>query len=256
MKYTVKKINDYTYAFNDDLFCTVYLIIGDNKVLLIDAGIAENTDSLLNNVRKITDKDIIVALTHSHYDHIGHLNEFDSFYVSYLEMDNIIKNNLDSKAILLTNNNIFDLGGIKVKAIITPGHTKGSTIFIDENAKIAYTGDQFGSGCGVWMQVDAATSLSTYIENIDCFLNYLSSYDFDLSNWVLYGGHLGQETTGRLGYNPLNIEMIKNLKVLSGKLINNEVELLDSNAKMYCNEKSYYASYKNAEMIIRKSLIK
>ena len=40
------------------------------------------------------------------------------------------------------------------------------------------------------------------------------------------------------------------------KLLNNEVELIESNAKQYENEQSYYCCYKNAEMIIRKTLIK
>ena len=105
------------------------------------------------------------------------------------------------------------------------------------------------------MQVNEAYPLSIYVEEIDRFLNYLSNVA-SLSMWTLYGGHYGQEETGRLGYNPLNIEMVKNLKELSIKLIGGEVSLLDSNAKSFNNEKSYYASYKNAEMIIRKSLIK
>ena len=106
------------------------------------------------------------------------------------------------------------------------------------------------------MQVDAAVNLSTYINSIDMFLNYLSKYGYDLENWNLYGGHLGQEQTGRLGYNPLNIQMVKNLKELSAKLINNQITLYESKAKSFANEQSYYASYKTAEMIIRKSLIK
>ena len=105
------------------------------------------------------------------------------------------------------------------------------------------------------MQVNEAYPLSIYVEEIDRFLNYLSNFA-SLSMWTLYGGHYGQEETGRLGYNPLNTEMVKNLKELSIKLIGGEVSLLDSNAKSFNNEKSYYASYKNAEMIIRKSLIK
>ena len=44
--------------------------------------------------------------------------------------------------------------------------------------------------------------------------------------------------------------------IMPGSYIGGEVSLLDSNAKSFNNEKSYYASYKNAEMIIRKSLIK
>ena len=107
------------------------------------------------------------------------------------------------------------------------------------------------------MQVSGACVLSTYIKEIDRFIDYLNSFDFDINQWAFYGGHYGQELTSRISsYNPLNIELIKNLKELSIKLLNNEVKLVESKAKQFENEQSYYCFYKTAEMVIRKSLIK
>lgn len=255
MKYYTKKINDYIYLINDDLMCSTYVIIGNNEALVIDAGISSNEEELLPLIRNITTLPLKLVITHAHFDHIGHLYEFENYYIAQEEFINITDENIKNKAIILKDKEIFDLGSIKIEAYITKGHTKASTIFIDKDNKIAFTGDQFGSGCGVWMQVNEATILSIYSSEIDRFIDYLSSIA-SLNDWVIYGGHYGQEETGRLGYNPLNIDMIKNLSILSIKLINGEITLQDSNAKEYNNEKSYYACYKNAEMIIRKSLIK
>lgn len=256
--YDVKQINEYTYLLNDADLCTSYLIIGENKALLIDTG-EVLTNNLQEEVRKITNKELIVALTHGHYDHIRHVDEFDSFYMS-LKDEVIVFDSYKKflcKAIDIKENMTFDLGGITIDAFLTCGHTPGTVIFIDKKAKIAYTGDQFGSGCGVWMQVSGASILSEYIKEIDRFIAFLRSYGYDENEWTLYGGHYGQELTSRLSkYNPLTIELVKNLKKLSIKLINNEIKLVESNAKQFENEQSYYCYYKNAEMIIRKSLIK
>lgn len=253
MNYTIKKLDNDTYCINDDDMCTTYVIIGAKKALVIDCGYL-NDLSLKNEILKITNKELIVALTHSHYDHIGHLNEFANFYVAKEELNEIKDESLKKKAIIINDNHTFDLGDKKIIAKIYQGHTKASTIFFDINNKNVFTGDQFGSGCGVWMQVKQASCLSTYIKEIDRFLNYLDSFGFKFN---FYGGHLGQEYTSRIGkYNPLNKELVINLKILSQKLLNNEIELQDCNATMFTNEKSYYAVYETAEMIIRKSLIK
>ena len=75
---------------------------------------------------------------------------------------------------------MFDLGGISIETYISKGHTTASTLFIDKDNKIVFTGDQFGSGCGVWMQVNEAYPLSIYVEEIDRFLNYLSNDEYKL----------------------------------------------------------------------------
>lgn len=255
MKYYIKKLYESIFLINDDTMCSTYVIIGNKEALVIDAGIASNKEELLPLIRNITSLPLKVVITHAHLDHIGHLCEFEKYYIAKEEFELIKDDNIKNKAIILNDKDIFNLGSIKIEAYVTKGHTNGSTIFIDKENKIAFTGDQFGSGCGVWMQVNEASTLSTYSNEIDRFVNYLSSIS-SLDEWTIYGGHYGQEETGRLGYNPLNIEMIKNLSKLCIKLINNEVSLQESNAKQFNNEKSYYACYKNAEMIIRKSLIK
>lgn len=255
---TVKITNDVFYI-NDPNLCTVYILIGEHKALIIDTGM-KSEHSLLEEIKKITDKELIVVLTHGHYDHTGHIKEFKMVYMDSDDVE-CLHNQPDNLTLIsqikpLKNEMIFDLGNFQVKAIKTSGHTKGSFTFIDQKHHFLFTGDQFGSGCGVWMQVKEAIYLSAYIQSIDNFINYLTkNYNYPFEQWTYYGGHLGQEKTGPLGYNPLNSELVKNLKVLSQLILNQKIKLIASSAKSFTGEPSFYANYKNAEMVLRPSII-
>ncbi len=259
-QFKIIKINEEITCINDDQLCSVYVVVGTKKALIIDTGMS-TTPSLLNEIKKITNKELIVVLTHGHFDHTGHICEFDEIYMDKDDFECLIKQEelktCLSKIKFVENEQEFDLGNYTIKVLKTPGHTQGSIVLIDEFHHILFTGDQFGSGCGVWMQVNEALPLSKYIESIENFKNYIiNNYNYDYYKWNYLGGHLGQETTGRMGFNPLNSEMIENLKTLSQLTLEHKVMLQSTSATEFNNEKSYYVCYKNAEMVIRKSLIK
>lgn len=255
--YDVKKIDQHTWLINDKDLCTSYLIIGKDAALLIDTGM-ESSNCLMEEIRKITDKKLIVAVTHAHYDHIGHVHEFPEIYMSKDEKIDLNRIKVDLNKFLYFDKEItFDLGNLIIKAIAFPGHTKGSTIFIDETNHNLFTGDQFGSGCGVWMQVEEAVCLSKYKKSIEDFIDYLKNhYSFDLQDWQFWGGHYGQEKTSRVkAYNPLNMDLVMNMKDLCDKVLKGEVTYQHCHATKFNHETSYYVQYKTAEMVIRKSLV-
>ncbi|MCI5745266.1 MAG: MBL fold metallo-hydrolase [Erysipelotrichaceae bacterium] len=249
------KIHDDTYIINDEQLCSVYVIVGTKKTLIIDSGM-KNSSSLIEKIREISNNELILVLTHAHFDHIGHIDEFDNFYMAKDELLYLSDKNFDvSKCIFFDQQYIFDLGNKKILAKVFKGHTHGSTILFDKENHYAFTGDQFGSGCGVWMQTNEATSLKEYLNSIESFLSFCQN-DFANITWNLWGGHYGQEKTSRLNrYNPLNMKMVENMAVLCKKILNNELQLIGCNAKKYNNEDSLYASYDSAEIIIRKSII-
>ncbi|MBD3341492.1 MAG: MBL fold metallo-hydrolase [Candidatus Lokiarchaeota archaeon] len=157
--FEVYKENDYVYVIKENLeavdprfrteFTNLYLLIGSKKALLIDTGsglysLKHTIDDLISN------KELIVINTHSHWDHVGCNSEFQKIFIHEIEGNFItnpvnITNLKDSPQEIakkyeknnyllppakdvekINENDEFDLGGISVKIIHTPGHSPGS----------------------------------------------------------------------------------------------------------------------------------
>ena len=153
------------------IYDNLYLIRGNNECLLIDTGcgifpLKPIIEKFLNG------KKLIVINTHSHFDHVGGNYEFDKVYIHKREKG-IIAAPIDLKflkessstivnqcsnlnwilppvkqVIPLSGGELFDLGGIKVECIHSPGHSPGSiSLFTDKNelftADVAHYGTMF-----------------------------------------------------------------------------------------------------------------
>ncbi len=128
MWFTVKKINNYIWAFAEfKHFEEVisYLVIGKKKALLVDTGLG--IKDIKKEVEKITDLPIIVINTHSHFDHVGGNSLFD----------NVI--NVSTKNRIVVEP--FEFNVIK-----TPGHSPDSVCFYEKNRKWLFSGDTLYSG--------------------------------------------------------------------------------------------------------------
>ena len=73
----------------------------------------------------------------------------------------------------------FDLGGITIDVIKTPGHTKGGMSFFYREEKWLYAGDAFGFF--VWLFDNDSTDRATYIAGLDKAIA--------LNPSRIYGGH-------------------------------------------------------------------
>jgi hypothetical protein len=77
--------------------CSVYLVDGDEEMVLIDSGAGEGFDLIVDNIRSLglrPEKLKAVIATHSHIDHIGALYQFrDEYGVE------VIAHELDTEAI-------------------------------------------------------------------------------------------------------------------------------------------------------------
>ena len=71
--------------------CTelMYLVEGEDRAALIDTG--SGFGSLKQTVEKLTDKPVIVLLTHGHVDHAMGAGEFETVYMNHND-DDIFKN--------------------------------------------------------------------------------------------------------------------------------------------------------------------
>lgn len=140
---------------------SVYLLEGADKALLIDAG--RKIKDLDKIVASITSKPVMLVATHVHPDHTGSaINYFSELYINAADTVNIPQMMPDYKGELkfLKDGEIIDLGGRKIEVVFTPGHTPGSTTFIDKKAGYGFSGDSFGSG-NLLLTTDFSTLIST-----------------------------------------------------------------------------------------------
>lgn len=142
------QIDEHTWVGTGHLMYneSLYLVEGKNKAVLIDAG--TKIKDLDKIVAGITKKPIMLVATHVHPDHVGSVDYFPAVYINPGDTINIPKfmPNYKGEVKYLKDGQIIDLGGRQLEVVFTPGHTPGSTTFIDKEAHYGFSGDAFGSG--------------------------------------------------------------------------------------------------------------
>lgn len=141
-----RQIDEHTWAGNGHLVYneSVYLIEGEERALLIDGG--THMPNLDKAVAALTDKPVMMALTHAHGDHVGGVVCFPEVWMN--PADTVLiggQNPYKGKINFLSDGEIIDLGGRQIEVLFTPGHTSGSTTFFDKERHYGFSGDSFGS---------------------------------------------------------------------------------------------------------------
>ena len=201
-QYAAEKIAENTYKIDESGMANCYLLIGDNKALLIDTGCGAG--NLKEAVGKLTEKPVIVAVTHRHPDHAGGAWQFGTYYVHRDDkkivygimsrpvvsrrMLKIVGVTIDKelrrkrcKIVTMEDGHRFDLGNRIILVKSVPGHTKGSVLFLDEKEKLMFTGDNVNF-C-LWMHLPGSTSLEAWIRSARTILDYHEI------GYKAYGGH-------------------------------------------------------------------
>ena len=171
--YEIIKQKDHLYVIRERLdeidprfltiYTNIYLILGPENALLIDTGsglfpIKPIIDSLIEN------RELMVINTHSHFDHRGSNEEFETIYIhenevriSSLPFDvSMLKDSpkeivqrYSSKEFLyqpsinvkpLHDGDRFEMGDFSVELIHTPGHSIGSISLLTSRGEL-FTGD-------------------------------------------------------------------------------------------------------------------
>ena len=174
--FTVEEIDAETWAISEyghweEPHC--YLLAGSRRSLLIDAGLGLRP--LRGIVRSLTALPVTAIPTHAHWDHIGGLAEFPDFYVHAAEAawlqgafplpPEAVRQELarggalppgfaaDDYAVfqgrpagLLRGGEVLDLGGRKIQALHTPGHSPGHLCFWEAKRGFLFTGDLIYAG--------------------------------------------------------------------------------------------------------------
>lgn len=197
--FLVKEIGNKIYLIDDNKNATAYLVIGENKALLIDTG--TGFGDLYSLVKSLTNLPIIVVNTHAHYDHVWGNFQFEEAYLSNADkklyehsyskdtrraLAEEFKNRIPAdiscediekwiglspcKALPIKDGDLIDLGVKVVQVIEVPGHTKGSIVLLDETDEILFAGDSIISR--LWMHLEECTDLTTYLNSIKKLKNY------------------------------------------------------------------------------------
>lgn len=266
--YTITEIAPQVYAIDDTAQESMYLVCGRDKSLLIDTG--SSRQPVLPTVRKLYTGPVDLVLTHGHYDHMYHAEEFQKVYLhpaDYkvwaramypiclgcdLGQKRFPKRYHPGRFLPLTEGDVFDLGGKVLSVIEAPGHTPGSVIFVDREDKLLFTGDAFGSGEVIWGWMPGCLKLSEYQRSLRVFIPKLEP----MADFGFYGGHrlqgVIQEDRPLAG--PLNLEVAKDLEVLCGKLLAGPMEPIRVQRILGVRVETY--QYGRAALVCKKSKIR
>ena len=179
----IRQIDEHTWHGNGHIMANeaIYIIEGEASALVIDAGTEiKDYDKI---IAQITSKPVTLVATHVHPDHTGSaVNYFDEIFINAGDMVNVeeMMGDYKGKIKYLVDGQVFDLGGREIEVVFTPGHTPGSTTFMDKAAGYGFSGDAFGSG-----NLLLTTNWSTLLITCQRTLEYMEKYNIT----KLYPGH-------------------------------------------------------------------
>jgi hydroxyacylglutathione hydrolase len=189
--------------FNESL----YLLEGDTKALLIDAG--TKIADLDKIIASITKKPVMLVATHAHPDHTGSsINYFPELYIAPGDAASQFVANYTGKIRELKDGERIDLGGRTIEVLFTPGHTPGATTFIDKEAGYGFSGDSFGSG-----NLLLFTTFSQLIPTCEKMSAIMEKYSIK----TLYPGHY-------FGKNPETKQRIDDMAAISKDVLSGKVK--------------------------------
>jgi glyoxylase-like metal-dependent hydrolase (beta-lactamase superfamily II) len=149
-----------------------FLIEGRDRALLFDTGLGIGDMSAV--VAALTDLDVVVLNSHTHYDHIGGNHQFDYILGRDTDFTHARAAGIDRDAVAefvgpgwvwkewprgfdprgyrskpftiretVDDGDTIDLGGRTLEVIATPGHTPDALCLIDRQNRLLLTGDTF-----------------------------------------------------------------------------------------------------------------
>lgn len=164
MAYTVKNIDDRTWGLTGSEGANIYLIAGDERAILIDSGFGDEEHKEI--VNQLTSLPVTLVLSHGHGDHVSGAKYWKKALINEADKDLFDKYYTGDGIELsfLSDGEILDLGNRKIKVIFTPGHSKGGTVFLDEENQYLFSADTVMNQ-PVFLQF-AYSSVDEYINSI------------------------------------------------------------------------------------------
>ena len=128
-----------------------YMIEGEDEALLIDSGYGAG--DIRAFAQSLTDKSLSrICNTHDHFDHTANNSYFDLAYMSRETRElatrpfpsfSGIDFPRDYPVQEVTDGDVIPLRGRDLRVFFIPDHAVGSLAFLDEKARILFSGDEF-----------------------------------------------------------------------------------------------------------------
>ena len=221
--YRVIQTDEGIYRITSSENVYMELLVGTQKALLIDTGYGFGP--LKETVRSITDKPLFIVNSHGHVDHTCGNYQFDeTVYIADADVDLMKRHNdpdfrarsvelakhtvdymtgqefnglpeaFDAQAYIagdcghyesLKEGDVFSLGGKTIRAIATPGHTKGSMSFFYEEKNWLFDGD--AANIFLWLFGEDSARMDAYLKTLDRILT--------MAPEKVFGAHADQPYT-------------------------------------------------------------
>lgn len=149
-----------------------YLIVGNERALLFDTGLG--IGDIRQLVGELTDREVFVLNSHTHYDHVGGNHAFDRVYGTDLEYTQVNARGRSHVEVaefvgdgwiwmetpesfsastyvsapftvtdIVSDGQVLDLGGVELEILLTPGHAPDALCLLDRQRRLIFTGDTF-----------------------------------------------------------------------------------------------------------------
>ncbi|MCI1722481.1 MAG: MBL fold metallo-hydrolase [Lachnospiraceae bacterium] len=233
-----------TWEIDEFDVASCFLLIGREKAMLIDCGMG--IGDLKGAVEQITDKPLIVVISHADPDHTGNARQFKEIWIHPLEAArsripcSLEMRKRDTRFIWLRNypriypydietdlrepeepmpemhdlsdGQQFDLGGGRiVTAFFCPGHAPGEMIFLDEATRTLFCGDALNYNLHL-----GGTTIETALPYLERMRDLGERYD------DIFNGHHDGRPFGA----PLGKDCLPNAIELCHQLLENRYSLV------------------------------
>jgi len=182
------------FRLDDAGYVNSYLVLGSRQAALIDTGLG--IADMRRVVREITPLPVTVINTHAHWDHVMGNHLFSRIMIAAAEgrwlagpypqdrLRRLLRNQRFTRpfpagfsprayrfissrpSVLVAGGETLDLGGRRLRIVPAPGHTAGSLIVSDDEARIAWVGDAAGTGM-LYAQSPGGSDLWAWAETLD-----------------------------------------------------------------------------------------